>query len=347
MERSRGKTTIKDVAEASGFSITTVSHALNGFSDVSEKTREKIIRISREMNYVANPAGRSLAGIPKKIIGMMVLGQILPEEPSALVYGLLSGISKVAEDNGYDFTLLTATEKRQKEISFDQLCRTKELSGVILYGMAVDHPYYKQVRESNIPCCLVDVDISAPHCGYIAVDNRQAFCELMEHVLRQGYTAPALICGTEHAQVSTMRTDGFKDAMKHAGLAIRPEWMVSGNFAMEDARTAALELLKKWPEIDALICESDEMAMGAWEAALQMGRKVPEDIGICGFDDIAVAKYYQGGITTIAQHPYEMGLRAGSMLVKLAEGEETAHWDKAPYSLERRKSTDRNGALSD
>ncbi len=171
------RTTIHDVAHEAGVSMTTVSHALNGYKDVNEQTRQKIVEIARRLDYMPDEAGRSLRGIQKKTIALLIAGELLEEDPSGIMYGLTSGIYKVAQKMEYEFTILTMPSDKQLKISFGQICKRKKLTGIIVYGLAMDMPYYEQIKNSEIPCVLVDVAMDGDNVREVSADNEKASFE--------------------------------------------------------------------------------------------------------------------------------------------------------------------------
>ena len=339
------KATIKDVAREAGVSITTVSHALNNFSDVSEQTRSRILEVAKRLNYTPNPAGRSLGGISKNILSLILVGTILPKDNSSFVYAFMSGINHIACKTDYDFLLMTASNEKQERITFDQLCKAKEISGAIVFGMSTTSIYWNQVAESHVPCCCLDTYLQNSGSSTVTIDNVAASREITEHLISQGYRNIGAVCGYDNAEVSLGRFEGYKQALQNAGMDLCEDYVVRGNFSAEDTFTVVSELLDKHPEIDGLVCSSDDMAYGAYQAALKLGKKVPDDIGITGFDGSLVAEFYRGGITTIVQHPYEMGMKAAEIVIDMINGKEVPKLTCMSYELTKRLSTDRQHEL--
>ena len=189
------RTTIRDVAQEAGVSLTTVSHALNGYKDVSEKTRQKVMEVARRLDYIPDEAGRSLRGIQKKTIALLLAGELPEEDPSGIMFGLTSGIYKIAQKMEYEFTILTMPTNKQIKISFGQICKKKKLAGIIVDGLAMDMPYYEQIKNSEIPCVLVDVALENDHVCEVSVDNEKASFEEVEHLIENGCRNIAMLSG--------------------------------------------------------------------------------------------------------------------------------------------------------
>ena len=164
-------TTIKDIARAAGVSITTVSRGLNGYSDVSEKTRKKILRIAKELNYSPNTLARSLVMNKSKTFGLLVSGLNQSSAKDNITFDMLAGINKFVGECGYDIVLLSTTSTKQREKTYTQLCRERRVDGVIIQGIRTDDPYLKEVVESDIPCVLIDIPLTSSTVGYVTTDN--------------------------------------------------------------------------------------------------------------------------------------------------------------------------------
>lgn len=335
------KVTIRDVANEAGVSLTTVSHALNGYADVSEKTRKKIFDIAKRLDYIPDEDGRALRGIQKKNIAFVLTGNMPTADPSGFTFGLMSGIYTVAQEKEYDFEIITVPVRNQNKVTFNQVCRRKKLTGVVVYGLAKDMPYYEQIRESKIPCILVDVKMEGLHVREISVDNEKASFEEVEHLIQNGFRNIAMLSGKKVAQVSELRENGYRRALKYYGFPIIEKWIVDCDFDKDISMQKAMELKHLYPEIDAFFCASDSIAIGAVEGMRQFGVRVPMDVAVAGFDDYTITKYIYGGITSVKQYPYQMGVKCAQAVADMVEGKDVPKWIQMEYTLQKRLSTKR------
>lgn len=333
------RTTIRDVAREAGVSVTTVSHALNGYSDVNENTRRRILNVAKRLDYVPNENGRALGGMPAKTLALLFVGEMQPTDPSGFIFGIISGVYAAAQETGYDFVILTASEKKQNETTFLQLCRQKNVSGVVVYGMAESSVYYSQIENSPFPCVQIDVKLKGKMNRMVSVDNVRAVKEVVSYMIEQGFCHIGLLGGSREAQVAQWRERGYRQALQEHGLSVREEWIEDCRFLTDNAEQRAMELKHAYPEIDAFFCASDHIAIGAVEGLQKLGYRVPEDVGIAGFDDMLIMKYIHGGITSVAQKPYEMGKAAANAVLKLINGEEVSEWIEVNYEIHKRRST--------
>lgn len=325
MKREYGgikRVSIRDVAKAAGVSITTVSKALNNYPDVKEETKKRIEQIVYEMNYVPDMAGRSMGGITDPVIGLLI-NELRPEEPSGSVYGFLSGVCHACKDNGIEFLLITTDTEAQQKTTLKRLCLSKGLNGLICTGFRLDDPFIQQMAEIGIPSACIDIETGYPNVLDITIDNVRAADDAVTFLIESGRKNIALISGYKAADVSNRRLQGYCSAMERAGLPLVESRMAEGHFMEETAYWQARQMLARDKEIDAIFCISDLMALGACRAVEEAGLTVGKEIAIVGFDDIPIAKYVYGGITTIHQDFYAIGYVAGSRIYEKISGEQS------------------------
>jgi LacI family transcriptional regulator len=312
--------TIKDIAKVAGVSVTTVSRALNGYSDVNEKTRAKIKDVAKELNYSPNVLARSLVVNKTRTIGLIVSELSRAEPKDIFTFEVLRGINDCAGELDYDLILFSTSPAKQKMKTYTQLCRERRVDGAIIQGIRTDDPYLQEVLESNIPCVLIDIPVESDTVAFVSTDNVLGAMQAVEHLIENGHQNIAMINGHNQAFVSQKRLAGYQKALRGASLLFRPEWVVNGEFLEASAEKKAADLLRVYPEITAIFCASDLMALGTLNAAKVIGRKVPEDLSIVGFDDNLLAPYASPALTTIAQNEYQMGFEAAALLVDMLEG---------------------------
>jgi LacI family transcriptional regulator len=335
-------TTIKDIAKAAGVSITTVSRALNGYPDVSEKTRQKIIDIAKQLNYSPNTLARGLVMNKSKTIGLLVSGLTRESTKDNFTFEVLAGVNQYVSEVDYDMVLFSTTSTKQREKTYTQLCRERRVDGAILQGIRSDDPYLQEVVESDIPCVLIDIPIESETVGYVTTDNVLGAKKAVQHLVSLGHERIAMINGYRYAFVSEQRLKGFKEALLEAGLSIREEWIVDGAFREDIAEREALRLLTVYPDITAFFCASDLMALGVMKAIKQLGKRIPDDVAVIGYDDIILASYATPSLSTIAQNKFAMGYEAAKLLIHMLEGKATSHVKILETELKIRESTVKN-----
>lgn len=328
MERA----TIRDVAKKAGVSITTVSKALNDYTDVNPETRKRIQEIARQMNYVPNVAGRSMGGRVDKVIGLLI-NDLRPIDPSGSVYGILSGVCHACQDNNIEFILVTTDSVQQTQRPLKVLCLKKQLTGLVCTGFRLHDPYLQQLDEIDIPCAFIDIRTSSPDVLNITMDNERAAYEAVSFLIKNGRRNIALVNGSSEADVALLRGSGYRRALTEAGLVLRPDRMLMADFDSSLAYAKVKELLERDGAVDALFCSSDVMALGACKAIEELGLTVGDQVAVVGFDDIPEARYLYGGLTTVRQDFYLTGYMAGKAIYEKIEGKADVHVDNMMYEL--------------
>lgn len=332
-------TTIKDIAKAAGVSVTTVSRALNGYSDVNEKTRQKIMSVAKELHYSPNTIARSLVMNKSKTIGLLVSGLNKAAVKDNFTIEVLAGINEFVSETDYDLVLFSTNSIKQREKTYSQLCRERRVDGAIIMGIRTDDPYLREIVESDIPCMLIDIPIRTETVGYISTDNKLGAKKAIEHLTGLGHKNIAMVNGHGFAFVSQERLEGYKAGIIENGIPYNEKWVVSGEFNEDKAEQEALSLFKSFPEITAVFCASDLMALGVLKAARKLGLHVPDQLSIVGYDDIILASYASPPLTTIAQNKFLMGYEAAKLLISTLEGKEQPSVITLDTELKIRNST--------
>lgn len=332
-------TTIKDIAKKVGVSVTTVSRALNGYSDVNENTRKKIAQVAKELNYSPNSLARSLVMKKSQTIGLLVSGFTKESVKDNFMVEVLAGVNEYVSGSNYDLILFNTNSSKQREKTYTQLCRERRVDGVIIQGIRTDDPYLKEVVESDIPCVLIDIPLESDNVSHVTTDNVLGAEKAVNHLIHLGHKKIGMINGHEFAFVSRERLQGYQKALDKADLTFNPEYVRVGGFTEEKGKVAAFQLLSDHPEITALFCASDLMAIGAMAAAKELNRQVPEELSIIGYDDILLASYVSPTLTTIAQNKFSLGYEAARLLIGLLHNETETHRLVIKTEVMEREST--------
>src|SRR5690625_1523735 len=207
--------TIKEIAAKAKVSITTVSRALNGHTDVSERTRKKITEIARDMKYSPNKLARSLVSNKSYTIGLLVSNSGIDEEivknkfssEMMFVMEVMSGINGYVSETNYDLILFNTDSSEQKNKSYTELCMERRVQGVIVSGVKTNDVYLKEITESNLPCVLIDIPVpnANNNVGYVTTNNIDSANNAVRHLVGLGHKNIAMVNGHEYATVSQMR----------------------------------------------------------------------------------------------------------------------------------------------
>ena len=168
---------------------------------------------------------------------------------------------------------------------------------------------------------LIDVPLVGDKCGHVTLDNERGARMAVEHLIAEGHREIGMINGHAQAFVSLERLNGYRNALKEAGIEYRPEKVYFGDFEEASGREGIRHLLSRFPEMTAVFCASDTMAIGAIRELKDLGRRVPEDISVMGFDDIELASFVTPALSTVSQPVYEFGRKAVDLLIRMFDGE--------------------------
>lgn len=321
-----------------GVSVSTVSKALNDYSDVNAETRKKVLDVANRLNYVADTNARNMGGKVATTTIALLVSDLRSEDPSGFVFGILSGTHYICKHRNCDFMLLATSPLEQETIPLLQLCRQKGVNGIVASGFRLSDPYVAQMKELDMPVALIDMDEKGRNIYNVSIDNVAAAQRATEFLLSKGHRNIAMLNGREAAAVSHKRYTGYRLAFEKAGVSPNPDFLRYCDFEEGKAIQATRDLLQRYPRISALFAASDLMAIGACRAIGQLGMVPGKDIDVIGFDDIPIAKYLFGGISTIQQDPYQLGCVAGEAVYRMLSGENAGPLPQVGFDLVLRRT---------
>ena len=311
--------TIKDIAQAANVSAGAVSLALNDRPGVSEKTRRKIQKIARKMDYRPNYAAKRLIGQPSHTIGLILRNIADPFFPE-----LALGVEEKATEMGYSLLLCNTNGTLEKEEQALDALRSKGVDGVILSTVTVDDPNVRMLLDADIPFVCVNRFVMEPSIesktDYVVLDNYACGHAGMRHLLRMGFERIAILTGDLNTSTAALRRKGEQDALAAFHVAQDPKLVIECGWSRRRAFDAARHLLGLKEPPDAFFVHDDHMALGVREAVLGMGLRLPEDIALLGIDDIEMAALTGVDLSTISQKKYDMGVMGTRILIDKIEG---------------------------
>ncbi len=314
--------TLKDVAKAAGMSVTQVSRALNNHDDVSEETKVRIRQIANELGYIKNTMAQKLVMQVKNEMAVVVKGFENEENISDYnpIYKILCGVNKLVSEKQYELSVYMIQDS---VTSYVEYLRNKGISKAILSGFEYDDKRLLELINSNIRCVFIDIPIDEGNNGCVIINNMLYSTQAVEAMIKTGKKHIAMINGTSHATVSIERESGYKIAL--AKRAMPNYETYEGDFSRRKAKSETLRALKEHPEIDGFFCASDYMAMGCIEALEDMGKRVPEDIAVVGFDDLPISRYLKPALSTVHQDDFAKGYEAAKLLWEFSESEASSN----------------------
>ncbi len=318
------RVTITELARASGVSVGTVSRALNGYADVRPETRERIMRLARELDYTPGAAARSLVTQRSHVIGVVLdTGEGHPDLQHPFFHEVMVGLKNQIGANGFDL-LLFASEHPGNGYgphSYLKRCLHHNVDGVVLMGVDPEDPEVQRVTRSDLATVGVDVGLTGTATTYVLSDNEAGGQLAVQHLHERGHRRIATITGLLDKLPGADRLSGYRQAIQDLGLAYRDDYVAYGDFYTESGRRAMEQLLALPEPPTAVFAASDMMALGAIRAAAEAGLSVPADVSVVGFDDIQLADHMNPPLTTVRQDKAGLGAAAGSAIARLAGGE--------------------------
>jgi LacI family transcriptional regulator len=338
----RQRVTITDLAKASGVSVGTVSRALNGYTDVRPETRERIMRLARELDYTPGAAARSLVTQRSHVIGVVLdTGEGHPDLQHPFFHEVIVGLKNQIGASGFDL-LLFASERPGNGYgphSYLKRCLHHNVDGVVLMGVDATDPEVTRLERSELPVVGVDVGLEGTATTYVISDNAGGADRAVRYFHGQGHRRIATITGLIETRPGAERLRGYREAVQRLGLAYRDDYVAYGDFYTESGRRAMASLLALPEPPTAVFAASDMMALGAIRAAAEAGLTVPQDVSVVGFDDIQLADHMNPPLTTLRQDKAGLGAAAGTAVVRLAAGEPAGEPTVLPVELVERGSS--------
>lgn len=318
--------TIKDVSKRSGYSVTTVSKALNDYPDISITTKNKILKLCEEMGYVPNYSARSLVTQKSYTIGIIfeeITGVGL-QHP--LFSKILESFKNVVESSGYDIMFLSKSMGKANG-SYLQHSKRKQVEAILVLCGEFSSKEMTDLYSSDIPTVVIDYGY-ANVCN-VTSNNLQGVDMAIKYFKQLGHTKVANIYGGQYLYIGKQRKDYFERAMKKYELEYIPEYSVSGEFfSKEDGFKAMNQLLLLDEMPTAIFCASDMLAIGAIQAIREAGLSVPEDISVIGFDGIDLGQLITPRLTTIRQDTNKMGRIAANHILQMINDKQSREFDK-------------------
>lgn len=324
-----GKVTLEMVAERAGVSPSTVSRILNGTAGVSEAKRKAVERAIARLGFVPNPVARGLAGGRTYSIGVVTQAIDSP------FYGrALRGIEEALGGAGYSPLFMSGHWRADEEARCIDVLRLRRVDGVIVLTGRLSNAALRTTARS-LPVVVTGRRLKAPNLISMDFDNRGGAALATEHLVGLGHRRIAFIAGDPDHPDSIERQKGYEAALAAAGLRVDPHLLLPGYFN-EQSGVDAIELLHaRRTRFTAIFAANDQMAFGARLGLFRRGLRVPGDVSLVGFDDVAGSLYAVPGLTTIHYPIHEIGHLSARAMLGLLAGERPALEVPAPRLVVR------------
>jgi len=311
---------LKDIARHLGVSVMTVSKALRDAPDVSAATRAKIKSLAQQIGYVPDSSAQGLRLKTTKLFGL-----VIPSITNPVFARIVFAIEERAHELGYDVLLAHSLNKPEREEHCVRRLLSRRVDGLFIspvYRFEAEARIYQEILARKTPVVLLGPP--APFCKNfpsVEVEELIASQNATQHLLKLGHKRIAYFTGPATAPWAHERFNGYRRALREAGLEVDDKLVFQSGSTIEDGTSAALQMLNESCNATAVQAVNDLVAIGCANALLSQGLKIPEDISVVGYGNILTAENFRVPLTTVRQPKFRLGMAAVEMMMGLVRGE--------------------------
>ncbi len=306
---------MRDVARHAGVSIKTVSRVVNEECEISVDTRQRVKSAIDLLGYRPNLVARSLVTRRTGIIGL-----IIPDITNPFFAGVTCGVQTVAREFGLNVMICSAAESGELESQALRAMVAQSVDGIVLYSAfasSLTTPVILETLAGHTPVVAINVQADLPGLTRVLTDNYDGGVQAVEYLISRGHTCLGMLAPDVRSEPTPRRVHAYRDVMAKHGLTVNPGWVTTSRASIDSGYSCATKLLTTHPELTALYCYNDLLAIGALRACQDLGKQVPGDVAIIGFDDIEMARAVSPALTTIRIDSTALGERAMRLLLNL------------------------------
>lgn len=309
------RATMADVAREAGVSLMTVSRVVNEKGDVSPATRQRIVAIIERLGYRPSGIARGLATQRTGTLGL-----VLPDVANTFFANVARGAEQEAYARGYNIFLCNTNEDPRREIDLLRSLEEKRVDGVVLCSSRLQDAELRSLLAYHRAVVLINRQIESGGVCSVLIDDAYGGRLATQHLLQSGHRAVGFLAGPELSQSGRQRREGYRAAFAEAGLQVDRDWVCHCAPTAEGGLDAGRELLTAHPDLSALFCYNDLVAVGVLRAAVELDRRVPQDLALVGYDDIPLANLVSPTLTTCRVPRNDLGKWAVKFLLVQIEG---------------------------
>lgn len=313
--RKRSHTTLEDIARKLGVSRVTVSKALRGHPDISSETTKKVRKIATELGYTPNIMARSLSSRRSHMIGLVV-----PKIVHHFFSSVIEAVYDTAFNNNYETILTVSQENADRELKHLQTLVAMRVDGIIMSisQETQDLKRFQWIKKTGIPLVFVDRKPSHMISGFSSVmtDDHQGAFQAAEHAIKIGYRKLGFIGGHPAINIGMDRLKGFEDALNEYRISINRDWIVPGGYGKEDGYAGLKKLVTQRSLPEFILAATYPVALGMYEAAKDLGIRIPDDLDLICFGDSDVGRFLSPAISAVRQPTRELGTKAVQTLIE-------------------------------
>jgi LacI family transcriptional regulator len=311
--------TMRDVARQANVSIKTVSRVVNNQGEVSDDTRQRVLAAIDELGFRPSKVARALVTQRTETVGL-IIGDIT----NPYFFEVARGVLDAAADNGYSVFVCNSDGDLEQENQAYHTLADHAVDGIISFPAWENEKCLKAFADHFQPVVVVNRAFEHPGIGMVLTEIRCGAKLAVDHLVSRGHAVIAMLAGRAPSLDALQRVQGYREAMAKHGCLVNEEWIVGGMPVMTRGYESTLRLLERFPEITALFAYNDLLALGAIQACRELGRRVPDDCAVVGFDDIQFAGLVTPALTTVRVDKYELGCQALNLLLDMLHEPDSA-----------------------
>ncbi|MEP3048067.1 MAG: LacI family DNA-binding transcriptional regulator [Roseibium sp.] len=338
MSRLRGSVTIDDVARHVGVAKGTVSRVLNNYTDISEATRERILKAVKDLGYQPSATARNLKRGRQDTLGIVIpVGHGNGADPFLAEF--IDGIARALDELGLDLLVTTAHSREHMIETIQRLIARRKVDGFIITRTEVNDPRIAFLSEHGFPFVTHGRSCLPANHAWFDIDNETAFADGVRHLYSLGHERIGFIGGSLDLNFALQRRDGYRHGLQSLGVTQDRALETLQDLNEKGGYAGARELLSQVYPPTALLCATDALAIGAIRFCRNHGLKVGSDVTVIGYDGLPVGEYIDPPLTTFSQSAQEAGGRVSRMLIDVLDGKDpTSFQALAQATLTRRAS---------
>jgi len=318
---NNGHINIKELAKHLNLSKSTVSRAFTGHNDINQETKERILKVAKELNYQPNHHASNLRAQKSKNIAIIV-----PEIANNFFSQAIDGIETVAREKGYHLLIYLTADNFESEVAYVNDLYNGRADGIIMSvsGEANDHSYMNKLEKKHIPLVFFDRVYDDINTAKVTTDDYASSFEGTMHLIEAGCKNIAFLVTNKQLSIGKMRMQGYLDALRHAGLPFKDELIVDCSNDINLNYTILTNAFKTLT-IDGVFASVERLAFATYYVCHDMDINIPNQVKVISFSSLEIAPLLNPALTTIKQPAYEMGIEAANLLFKMLSQEEAVN----------------------
>ena len=307
--------TIRDIAKKLGLSIGAVSRALDGYPDISDETRQRVILAAKEMGYVPNRAARQLRRKKADAVGY-ILPANTPRFADPFFSEFIAGLGDETALHPFDLVISIAPpgEEPEKHI-YQSWVQGRKVDGFILTHLHLHDWRVQYLSQQGVPFAALENSLDGFNIARVEVNRRGGMVELVTHLVERGFRRIAYIGGAPELKIQADQFDGYRQGLEKAGIPYDPNLLAEGDLTSSGGYFATKHMLSIPDPPNAIACINDETAFGVLHSAHELGLQIGRDLAVAGFDGVQASRYTEPPLTTLDIPVYDIARQLVTMLV--------------------------------